>query len=90
MRQDWKGLGAYGTVGLEFGLSILFGLWAGQWLDRRFATKPWLTLIGLGFGTAAAVRTLIFALRRAQRELQEEEKREREARRKYHEPTQPK
>jgi F0F1-type ATP synthase assembly protein I len=85
MRQDFKGLGTYGTVGLEFGLSVLFGLWGGQWLDKKFGTTPWLTLIGIVFGTAAGVRALIRAHRQAQRELKDEEEREREARRKYHE-----
>jgi F0F1-type ATP synthase assembly protein I len=85
MRQDWKGLGVYGTVGLEFGLSVLFGLWAGQWLDRKFSLYPWLTLVGLGFGTAAGIRNLFRAMKRAKAELLEEERAEREARRKYHE-----
>jgi ATP synthase protein I len=85
MRQDLKGLGTYGTVGLEFGLSVLFGLLGGQWLDKKFGSSPWLALVGLGFGMAAGVRTLLRALKAAQRELHEEEQREREARRKYFE-----
>jgi F0F1-type ATP synthase assembly protein I len=88
MRQDFKGLGTYGTVGLEFGLSVLVGLWGGQWLDKKFGFAPWLTLLGIGFGTAAGVRALIRAHRQAQKELKAEEEREREARRKYHERTQ--
>jgi ATP synthase protein I len=88
MRQDWKAIGVYSTVGLEFGLSVLVGLWAGQWLDRRFSLYPWLTLLGIGFGTAAGVRSLIRATRRAKTELENEEKAEREARRKYHERSQ--
>jgi F0F1-type ATP synthase assembly protein I len=64
---------------------VLFGLWIGQWLDRHFALYPWLTLVGLGFGTAAGVRTLIRAMRRAKAELDAEDRDMREARRKYHE-----
>lgn len=85
MRQDLKGLGTYGTVGLEFGLSVLFGLLGGQWLDKRLGWAPWLTLIGLGFGSAAGIRTLWRAAKAAERELEREEQREREARRQYHE-----
>lgn len=85
MRQDFRGLGAYGTVGLEFGLSVLVGLWAGQWLDRRFSLYPWCTLVGIGFGTAAGIRSLMRTLRRATKELEQEDKEIRDARRKYHE-----
>jgi ATP synthase protein I len=49
-----KGLGAYGTVGLEIVLSILLGLWLGTWLDGRFGTAPWLAVLWFGFGCAAA------------------------------------
>lgn len=85
MKQDLKGLGTYGTVGLELSLSILFGLFGGQWLDKKFGTAPWLALIGLAFGMAAGIRSLLRALKAANRELEEQDRREREARRKYFE-----
>jgi F0F1-type ATP synthase assembly protein I len=88
MRHDLKGLGVYGTVGLELVLSVFVGLWGGQWLDRKFSLSPWLTLLGIGFGAAAGVRGLIRALRIAKKELEEEDNNEREARRKYHEKSQ--
>jgi len=84
VRQDWKGLGTYGTVGLEFGLSVLVGLWGGNWLDRRLNTGPWLALLGMAFGIAAGVRTLLRAVGRMNRELLAEEDAAREERRKYH------
>jgi F0F1-type ATP synthase assembly protein I len=80
-----KGLGTYGTVGLEFGLSVLFGLFAGQWLDRKLHTDPWLTFVGMGFGTAAGIRALWRAASMARKELEDEERREAELRRDYHE-----
>lgn len=85
MKQDLSGLGTYGTVGLELGLSILVGLFGGQWLDKKLDTAPWLTLIGLAFGTAAGIRSLLRALKSAKREIEEDDLRQREARRKYHE-----
>lgn len=85
MKQDLSGLGTYGTVGLELGLSILVGLFGGQWLDKTLGTAPWLTLIGLAFGTAAGIRSLLRALESAKREIAEDDRRQREARRKYHE-----
>jgi ATP synthase protein I len=89
MKQDLKGLGTYGTVGLEFGLSVLVGLFGGQWLDKKFGTSPWLTLVGLAFGTAAGIRSLLRALAAAKREIEEEDRREREARKKYFERSSP-
>lgn len=85
MQRRLRDLGTYGTVGLEFGLSVLFGLFGGQWLDRKFHTDPWLTLVGMGFGIAAGVRALIRATRAAQRQLEEEDRQQAEARREYHE-----
>ncbi len=80
-----KGVGTYGTVGLEFGLSVLVGLFAGHWLDRKLQTDPWLAFVGMGFGTAAGIRTLWRAAERARKEAEAEDKREVEQRREYHE-----
>ncbi len=84
VRQDWKGLGTYGTVGLEFGLSVLVGLWGGDWLDGKLGTGPWLSLVGMAFGIAAGLRTLLRAMNRMARDLEAEEAAAREERRKYH------
>ena len=85
VKQDWKGVGRYGTVGLELVLSVLLGLFGGQFLDRRFHTAPWLTLVGLAYGIAAGVRGLYRAAARATREAEELDRREREQRRKFRE-----
>lgn len=37
-------------AGLEMGLVIVVLTLVGRWLDGRFATRPWLTLIGLAMG----------------------------------------
>jgi F0F1-type ATP synthase assembly protein I len=79
VQQDWKSVGGYGTVGLEFALSVIVGLVAGDWLDRHLHTAPWLTLVGTAFGLAAGARALWRALRRANREadqIAEQERRE--------------
>jgi ATP synthase protein I len=68
-----KAMGGVGTLGLEVVLSILFGLFGGQWLDGRFGTTPWLTLIGSGFGLAAAVRAVLRQTRRMKIEAAREE-----------------
>jgi F0F1-type ATP synthase assembly protein I len=86
VKQDWKGVGRYGTVGLELVLSVLLGLFGGQFLDKRFHTSPWLTLIGLAYGVAAGVRGLYRAAARATREAEELDRREREERKKFRDP----
>ncbi len=82
MKQNWKGLGTYGTVGLELALSVLLGLFVGSWLDRKLGTR-WMTLVGFGFGLAAGVRTLWRALRQANEEADRMDREEREARKKF-------
>lgn len=70
---DMKGMGAYGTLGLEIVLSILFGLFLGMKLDDWLGTKPYLTVVWFGFGCAAAGRAIYRAWKRMQIEAKREE-----------------
>jgi F0F1-type ATP synthase assembly protein I len=83
VKQDWKGVGSYGTVGIEVALSVVVGLAGGAWLDRRFGTEPWLTVLGVAYGVAAAARALYRAARRATKEAEDLDRREREDRKKF-------
>jgi len=85
LQRRLKDLGVYGSVGLEFGLSVLMGLFFGHWLDRKMHTAPWLALVGMGFGTAAGIRTLWRTAEKARKQLEDEEHREAELRRDYNE-----
>lgn len=85
MQQDWKGVGRYGTVGLEFALSILFGLFGGQYLDKKFGAHGILTLVGLGAGLGAGTRAVWRALKSANREAEAQEQQAREERKKFNE-----
>jgi ATP synthase protein I len=85
VQQYWKGIGGYATVGLEFTLSVALGLFVGRWLDRKFDTEPWLTVIGFAYGLAAGGRAIYRALKRANREAEELERKEREKRKKFNE-----
>jgi F0F1-type ATP synthase assembly protein I len=67
MRPDWRPTGGFSTVGLEMALSVLFGTLAGQWLDGKLGTSPWLLIAGVFFGAAAAGRFLWRAARRMQK-----------------------
>ncbi|MES1174505.1 MAG: AtpZ/AtpI family protein [Myxococcales bacterium] len=85
MQQYWKGTGRYATVGLELAASVLIGLFGGQWLDKKLGTHGILTLVGLTYGVAAAARVVWRALQNANREAEEAERADREARKKYNE-----
>ena len=50
----WAIAGRYSALGIELGLAIVIGYYGGRWLDGKFATTPWLTNFGLGFGIVAA------------------------------------
>jgi F0F1-type ATP synthase assembly protein I len=85
VQQDWKTFGRYGTVGLEFALSILLPLFLGRWLDQKLGTEFWFTLALAGLGLAAGVRAVLRALREANRQAERLEREEREARKKFDE-----
>ena len=58
------------SIGIEMGLAILFGVLLGQWLDKRFQTSPWLLLLCLGFGIAAAFNAVLRVHRSEQKRAQ--------------------
>ena len=56
-----KLLADFSTIGMSFAFSIFIGLGIGYYLDNKVfdgKTEPWLTLIFLGFGVAAAFLNL--------------------------------
>lgn len=61
-------LAFYSSLGFSVSLSIFIGLGIGVYLDRRFETTPWLTLIFLGLGIAAGYRNIGLAIKKS-REL---------------------
>jgi ATP synthase protein I len=83
VQQDWKTFGRFGTVGLEFALSILLPLFLGRWLDQKLGTDFWFTLVLAGLGLAAGVRAVLRALREANRQAEKLEREERQARKKF-------
>ncbi len=62
-----KLLSDFGTVGMTVSFSIFIGVGIGYWLDHKVfkgRTEPWLTLIFLGLGIAAAFKNLYRMTRR--------------------------
>lgn len=68
---------AASSVGLELGVAVILSLLFGMWLDDRFGTTPWLTLVFVGLGIAAGFRNVLRAVKRVERAAAEEEREER-------------
>ena len=66
-RRYFRELAYYSSLGIQIALSIFIGLAIGVYLDRRFDTQPWLTLIFLGFGIAAGFRNIGLAIKKSKR-----------------------
>lgn len=59
--------------GLEFGLSVVVGVLAGYFIDRWLDSAPVGLLVGLGFGMAAGIRTLVRMARKTLAEGDDED-----------------
>ncbi len=60
-------LAYFSSLGFSVSLSIFIGLGIGIYLDRRFDTSPWLTLVFLGFGIAAGYRNIGLAIKKSRK-----------------------
>lgn len=69
----WRAALRYSALGLEMGVAVAIGYGLGWWLDRRFGTKPYLTLVFLLFGIAAGFRGLIRAAREIMRQNEKDD-----------------
>jgi F0F1-type ATP synthase assembly protein I len=69
------GAGAAAGMGLQFAISVIVFLLAGQWLDRKFGTAPLFLMILVFVGAGASFYSIY-------RKLMEQQRREDEARKK--------
>ncbi|MDC0683954.1 AtpZ/AtpI family protein [Sorangium atrum] len=74
MKQDWKAVGSYGTVGLEVVLCMLVGLFIGRWLDGKLGTDPYLSVLWFFFGIGAAGKAVFRAWKDMQAVAEREER----------------
>lgn len=51
--------GIYGAVGFQLATTVIGGLLAGSWLDKKLGTLPWLTLTGIILGSIGGFYNLI-------------------------------
>jgi len=70
----YKAASLYLTVPTLMAAAIFVGFFAGRWADSYFGTEPYLLLAGLALGFGAAVREIIFLVKRAQAIDEEEDK----------------
>ena len=68
----WRALGELSSLGVAMVLATIIGLGGGYYADRWLGTSPWLLLIGLGFGIAAAFVILFRSTRAAERSLDDD------------------
>jgi len=72
-RKLFRELGKYSALGLELAISVILGLAIGYYLDKWLGTGPWMTVIWLGLGFAAGVRSLYRAVLRSGKDLEKDE-----------------
>ena len=53
-KQMWRLVGRYGSIGIEMGIAVAVGLYAGRYLDGKLHTSPWLTIVLGAAGIGAA------------------------------------
>lgn len=66
-REYYRALSA-SSVGLELAVSVIIGLFFGQWLDGRIGTGPWMMILFLCLGFAAGLRSIYRFVRQADRD----------------------
>ena len=68
-KEQWSVAGRVGSIGIELGLSVALGYFAGKWLDGILGTAPWLSFVGLALGLAAGGRSLYKLVKKTRTDL---------------------
>jgi ATP synthase protein I len=68
-KSPWTALAELSSIGIAMVLATVIGLVGGSYADTWLGTKPWLTLIGLGFGIAAGFVMFFRSVSKAGREI---------------------
>jgi len=74
MKDEYKAIGSWGTLGLEIVLSIVIGFWVGHWADGKLGTGQWLALLGFFLGCGAATKAIVRTHKEMQAVTAREEK----------------
>ncbi|MBP6741430.1 MAG: AtpZ/AtpI family protein [Deltaproteobacteria bacterium] len=57
-KQMWLQASRFSYLGLFFGVAVVIGFAFGTWLDRKFHTHPWFSMLGVLFGIASGFKEL--------------------------------
>jgi ATP synthase protein I len=68
---EYRMLATASSIGLAVVLSILLGLFAGMWLDKRLKTEPLFLILGLLCGIAAGFRNIYVLAKRLEKAQKE-------------------
>ena len=66
-KRSLRELAYYSSLGFSIALAIFIGLAVGIYLDRRFETSPWFTLIFLVIGIIAGFRNIAIVIRKTRK-----------------------
>ncbi|MGD1969728.1 MAG: AtpZ/AtpI family protein [Desulfobacterales bacterium] len=66
-KRSLRELAYYSSLGFSVALAIFIGLAVGIYLDRRFETSPWFTLIFLVIGIIAGFRNIAIVIRKTRK-----------------------
>ena len=64
-----KSAAEVGSVGLEMGIAVAIGCWAGLWVDEQYGTDPAGLLLGMFFGFGAAGKAILRTVKKAKEEM---------------------
>lgn len=67
-KDTFKSLINYSSLGIEMGLSVAIGIFIGYFLDKFFKSYPYMTIIFMLFGIAAAFKTILTLLKKMKKE----------------------
>jgi len=64
----WRQIGLLSSIPFILALAPIVGYFLGKYLDQKFRTQPWLSLVLLGLGFVAGVRETIRIIKMSQLE----------------------
>ena len=74
VKKMWRGVGLASSVAIEVTLAVWLGYLLGDYLDRKFGTRPWLMYLCLAGGASAAVQSLRRLIRDYKKTLEQDDK----------------
>jgi F0F1-type ATP synthase assembly protein I len=64
----WRQIGLLSSIPFVLALAPIVGYFLGKFLDQKFRTQPWLSIVLLALGFVAGVRETIKIIKVSQRE----------------------